>query len=80
VQVDPIKPKLKPSGTNRLKLNCDILLSPSAFKFYVRHCSKAWDNQLCIVRCPGGARAASEPPCILEVEAGAYTRPLLSST
>jgi len=27
VQVDPIKPKLEPHGTKRLKPNCDILLS-----------------------------------------------------
>ena len=36
VQVDPIKPKLKPPGTKRLKLNCDVLLSTSAFKFNLR--------------------------------------------
>jgi hypothetical protein len=34
--VDPIKHKLKPPGTKRLKLNCDILLSTSAFKFNLR--------------------------------------------
>ena len=31
-----MKPKLKPPGTKRLKLNCDILLSTSAFKFNLR--------------------------------------------
>ena len=36
VQVDPMKPKLKPPGTKRLKLNCDVLLSTSAFKFNLR--------------------------------------------
>jgi len=36
VQIDPIKPKLKPPGTKRLKLNCDELLSTSAFKFNLR--------------------------------------------
>jgi len=36
VQVDPMKPKLKPPGTNCLKLNCDVLLSTSAFKFNLR--------------------------------------------
>jgi hypothetical protein len=36
VQVDPIKPKLKPPGTKRLKLECDVLLSTSAFKFNLR--------------------------------------------
>jgi hypothetical protein len=31
-----MKPKLKPTGTGRLKLKCDILLSCSAFKFNLR--------------------------------------------
>ena len=31
-----MKPKLKPPGTERLKLKCDILLSTSAFKFNLR--------------------------------------------
>jgi len=36
VQVDPFKPKLKPPGTNRLKLKCDVLLSTSTFSFTLR--------------------------------------------
>jgi hypothetical protein len=36
VHIDPIKPKLKPPGTKRLKLKCDILLSSFAFKFNLR--------------------------------------------
>jgi hypothetical protein len=36
VQVDPIKPILKPPGTKRLKLECDILLLNYAFKFNLR--------------------------------------------
>jgi len=36
VQVDRIKPKLKPPGTNRLELNYDILPSTTAFKFNLR--------------------------------------------
>jgi hypothetical protein len=39
VQVDPMKPKLKPPGTERLKLKCVILLSTSAFKFDLRRYS-----------------------------------------
>ena len=39
-QVDPIKPNLKPPGTKRLKLKCDILPSTSAFKFNLRRYSK----------------------------------------
>jgi len=43
VQLDPIKPKLKPPGSERLKLKCDVLLSILlqfcfifAFKFNLR--------------------------------------------
>jgi len=36
VQVDPIKPKLKPPGGKRLKPMCAILLSTSAFKINMR--------------------------------------------
>jgi len=31
-----MKSKLNPPGTKRLKLNCDVLLSASAFKFNLR--------------------------------------------
>jgi hypothetical protein len=38
VQVDPIKPKLKPPGTKHLKKpKCDVLLSSSDFKCNLRH-------------------------------------------
>jgi hypothetical protein len=36
VQVEPMKSKLKPPGTKRLKLNCDVLLSTSAFTIKLR--------------------------------------------
>ena len=37
MQVDPIKPKLKPPGTKHLKLKkCDALLSSFAFRFNLR--------------------------------------------
>ena len=36
VQVDPIKLKLRPPGTKRLKPKCRTLLSTSAFKFKLR--------------------------------------------
>jgi len=36
VHVDPIKPTFKLTGTKRLKLKCDILLSTSAFNFNLR--------------------------------------------
>jgi len=37
VQVHPIKLKLKPPGSVRLKLKCDVLLSASAFNSNLRH-------------------------------------------
>jgi len=40
VQVDPVKPMLKPPGTNRLKLNSDELLSKCAFDFNLRRYCK----------------------------------------
>jgi hypothetical protein len=41
VQVDPIKPKLKPPGTTPLKLQYDEPLSSFAFEFNLRRCTKA---------------------------------------
>jgi hypothetical protein len=51
VQVDPIKQKLTPPGTKRSKLNCDILLSISAFNFNLRRYTLdgdviVWDTRL----------------------------------
>ena len=36
MQLDPIKPKLKPPGSKLLKLKCDVLPSNFAFKFNLR--------------------------------------------
>ena len=58
---DPIEPTLKPPGTKRLKVNCDILLSISAFKFNLRRYSKA-------------SHAEQAAECGSWEEAGAYTR------
>ena len=41
VQVDPMKPKLRPPGTKRLKLEYDGLPSDFAFKFNLRRYSWA---------------------------------------
>jgi hypothetical protein len=69
VQLDPIKPKLKPPGTKRLKLKRDILLSIFAFKFNLRHYIKAVNAWL-------GPTGTVSP---LHT-AGAYTRPPFTST
>jgi len=54
VQVDPIKPTLKASGTKRLKLKHCKLLSSFAFKFNLRRCSSvcSWRAR-CSPRCTG---------------------------
>ena len=36
MQADPIKPTLKAPGPKGLKLNCEVLLSTSAYKFNLR--------------------------------------------
>ena len=45
MQVDPIKPTLKPPGTKRLKLKYDEPPSKFAFKFYLRRYNKAAHTQ-----------------------------------
>jgi hypothetical protein len=40
VQFDPIKPTLEPTGTKRLKLKCNVLLSTSACKLNLRRYTK----------------------------------------
>jgi hypothetical protein len=40
-----MKPKLKPPGTKRLKLHCDILLSTYAVMFNLRHYNQAGDGR-----------------------------------
>ena len=40
MQVDPIKPASKATGTKRLKLRYDELLSNVAFKFNLRRCTE----------------------------------------
>jgi hypothetical protein len=44
LQVDPIRPKLKPPGIKRLKLDCELLLSTSAFEFKLRRYTTAHDR------------------------------------
>ena len=65
MQLEPVKPKLKPSETKRLKQKCDTQLSTSAFKFNLRRYTKAAEKA-------DAARKA--------VEAGAYTRPHFGTT
>jgi len=44
VQVDPIKPILKPPGTKHLKLKCEIMFSTFAFKFNLRRYNEVLDT------------------------------------
>jgi hypothetical protein len=64
-----MKPNLKPPGTKRLKVTCDIMLSTSAFKFNLRR--YIVDDAFPI---------AEELGDILELLAGAYTRSHFRST
>jgi hypothetical protein len=72
VQVDPIKPKLKPPGTKRLKLEHDVPLSNFAFKFNLRRYTSAQGTvfELC-QECYDVESA---------LPAGAYSRSRQSST
>jgi hypothetical protein len=76
VQVDPIKPTLKPPGIKRLKLKRGELLSSFAFKSILRRFTEV--SKLPRRRSESsheiGARISCTPP------AGAYTRPLFIST
>jgi hypothetical protein len=62
-----MKPTLKPHGTERLKLMCDVLLSTSTFKFNLRRFVMAVFSFMSI----------AITSCTV---AGAYTRSLFSST
>jgi len=46
MQVDPIKPMLKPPRTKQYKLKCDELVSTSAFKFNLRRCTPPYPPHL----------------------------------
>ena len=69
-QVDPINPTFKAPGTKRLKQKNDELLSSFAFKINLRRYTMGPETDFVLVSCGG----AGMP------EAGAYTRPLFSST
>jgi len=72
VQVDPIKPTLKAPGTKRLKLKYDEPLSNFAFNFNLRHYYAVSGSIPAIDKLAEIAKP--------EFKAGAYTRPLSSST
>jgi hypothetical protein len=78
VQVDPIKPTSKAPGSERLTLKCDDLLSNFAFILNLRRYTAVETAEDRQARCRrmsitlGGA--------VLTFEAGAYTRPPVSST
>jgi hypothetical protein len=72
-----MQPKLKPPGDKHLKLQCDVMLSTSAFKFKLPRYSKA-----ALINTP-----AFHSLVLIEkmwgwhkFQAGAYTRPLFGST
>ena len=69
MQIDPVKPMLNQPESKRLKLKCDKLLSTIGFNFNLRRHTKGAENA-----------ALRERNGVLESEAGAYTRPVFSST
>jgi len=70
VQFDSFKPKFKPLELSAGKLKCEMLLSTFAFKSNLRRYFMT-----CIIDSDEEADRAQ-----LAAQAGAYTRPLLSST
>ena len=89
MQVDLVKPMLKPSVTKHLRLKCDVQLSTFAFRFNLRRYTEgmavdrareaAASLAFPIAAANSAAKAAADIRGEAE-EAGAYTRPLLSST
>ena len=78
-----MKLKLKPPGTQRLKLKCGKLLSTSAFKLNLRRYStelglSVVDNTLLVHACDSGVVLVLD--ILLTSEAEAHTRLLSSST
>ena len=59
MQVDPIKPMLKPPGTRHLKLKCDELLSSFALKFHVRCFTLVFANAMRATNAPSRANSAA---------------------
>jgi hypothetical protein len=82
VQVDPDKSNLKPPGTKRLKLIYDQSLSTSAFNFNVHRYNMAVIIA-CVVFLVAFVMLDFAPVYfqkLIKYRAGAYTRPLLTST
>jgi hypothetical protein len=87
-----MKFKLKAPGTKRLRLQCDTVLSTSAFSFNVRRYNSYWLHNATSVPVRywlakdtgggggGGGEGGEEEAGGGEEEAGAYTRSLQSST
>jgi len=94
VQLDPIKLKLKPPGTERLKLKCDVLHSTHGFKFNLRRYNMD-ECYLELLADPATAILPFDPysmdyntyfnnvtgnSTVDECGVGAYNRPLFDST
>jgi hypothetical protein len=77
VHVDPINPTLKAPGTERLILNCDEPLSNFAFNFSSRRYGEG--SHVCVMNESDDEAHVILRGCVA-VQAGAYTRPLFSST
>jgi hypothetical protein len=58
-----MKPTLKPPGTKRLKLECDMLLSSSAFEFNLRRYTMVQQERLMFAQARASTPKAG--PCRL---------------
>jgi len=74
VQVDPIRPTLKAPGSNLLELQSDALLSSFAFNLNLRRYMQVGRAGVFKVA------YSNEDRALKDLKAGAYTRPLFSST
>jgi cysteine synthase A len=76
-----MKPKLKPPGSKRLKLKCVVPLSGTAFKLNVRRYTMMAAYGAAVERVrPVSIAHRDHFVNVARRRAGAYTRPLFSST
>ena len=82
MQIDPLKPTLKAPDSNRLKLEHEKTLSNFTFTFNLRRFSlvaKALERAARVTDTLDGAER-ERSDAVERTRAGAYTRPLSSST
>jgi hypothetical protein len=79
-RLKPVEARVDIAWCQRLKPNCDELVSSIAFKFNFHRHSKVADHWPGAAVAPQAASKGPKAAPVTEEEAGAYTRPLPSST